>query len=73
VLKWPNERLRPPALANRCVLITGGSSGIGADVLVSNAGVGWYDPFASMTESEVDSLLDLNLRAAAHLVHAALS
>jgi short-subunit dehydrogenase len=124
--------LKPRALANRCVLITGGSSGIGAatarafaahgarlavagrdvaalrqvagetggvcipgdlrdpgcprrtveaaaralgalDVVVSNAGAGWYGPFASMTDAEIDSLLDVNLRAAAHLVHAALS
>ncbi|HEY3956512.1 MAG TPA: SDR family NAD(P)-dependent oxidoreductase [Streptosporangiaceae bacterium] len=124
--------LKPRALANRCVLITGGSSGIGAatarafaahgarlalagrdvaalqrvagdtggvcipgdlrdpgcprrtvetaaralgalDVLVSNAGAGWYGPFGSMTEAEIDSLLDVNLRAAAHLVHAALA
>lgn len=123
---------KPCALANRCVLITGGSSGIGAatahafaahgarlalagrnvaalqrvagdtggvcipgdlrepecprrtvdtaaralgalDVVVSNAGAGWYGPFASMTEAEIDSLLDVNLRAAAHLVHAALA
>lgn len=129
--KWPHDRPRRRALTNRCVLITGGSSGIGAatarsfaahgarlalagrdvaalqrvaddtggvcipgdlrdpgcprrtveaaaralgalDVLVSNAGAGWYGPFASMPEAEIDSLLDVNLRAAAHLVHAAL-
>jgi short-subunit dehydrogenase len=131
VQKWPHDRPARRALANRCVLITGGSSGIGAatarsfaahgarlalagrdvaalhrvagdtggvcipgdlrdpdcprrtvetaaralgalDVLVSNAGAGWYGPFTSMTDAEIDSLLDVNLRAAAHLVHAAL-
>jgi NAD(P)-dependent dehydrogenase (short-subunit alcohol dehydrogenase family) len=44
----------------------------GLDVLVSNAGAGWSGPFASMSESEIDSLLDLNLRAGAHLARAAL-
>ncbi|HEY5358895.1 MAG TPA: hypothetical protein VIJ82_14660 [Streptosporangiaceae bacterium] len=31
-------------------------------VVVSNAGVGWSGSFASMSEREIDSLLDLNLR-----------
>lgn len=44
----------------------------GLDVVVSNAGEGWAGPFAKMTEDDIDSLLDLNLRAAAHLAHAAL-
>jgi NAD(P)-dependent dehydrogenase (short-subunit alcohol dehydrogenase family) len=44
----------------------------GLDVVVSNAGVGWSGPFASMAETEIDTLLDVNLRAAAHLVRAAL-
>jgi short-subunit dehydrogenase len=44
----------------------------GLDLLVSNAGVGWTGPFAEMLTSDIDTLLDLNLRAAAHLVHAAL-
>ena len=39
----------------------------GLDVLVSNAGIGWAGPFASMSEPDIDSLLDVNLRAAAHL------
>jgi short-subunit dehydrogenase len=42
-------------------------------VAVSNAGVGWSGSFASMSEREIDSLLDLNLRAAAHLAGAALA
>ena len=44
----------------------------GLDVLVSNAGAGWSGPFTLMSESDIDSLLDLNLRAGAHLAHAAL-
>ncbi len=44
----------------------------GLDLLVSNAGVGWAGPFASMTEPDIDALLDTNLRAAAHLARAAI-
>lgn len=44
----------------------------GLDVVVSNAGAGWSGPFASMTDDEIDALLDVNLRAAAHLTRASL-
>jgi short-subunit dehydrogenase len=44
----------------------------GLDVVVSNAGVGWSGPFTSMTVEEIDSLLDVNLRAAAHVTLASL-
>jgi short-subunit dehydrogenase len=44
----------------------------GLDLLVSNAGIGWAGPFASMSESDIDALLDVNLRAAAHLARAAI-
>jgi short-subunit dehydrogenase len=44
----------------------------GLDVLVSNAGIGWAGPFASMSDSDIDALLDVNLRAAAHLARAAI-
>jgi short-subunit dehydrogenase len=44
----------------------------GLDILVSNAGVGWAGPFASMSESDIDRLIDVNLRAAAHLASAAI-
>ena len=44
----------------------------GLDVVVSNAGIGWAGPFAAMTEDEIDALLDVNLRAAAHLTRASL-
>lgn len=39
----------------------------GLDVVVSNAGVGWAGPFLSMTEDEIDTLIDVNVRAALHL------
>lgn len=45
----------------------------GLDVVVSNAGVGWYGQFATMTAQEIDDLLDVNLRASAHVAHAALT
>jgi NAD(P)-dependent dehydrogenase (short-subunit alcohol dehydrogenase family) len=44
----------------------------GLDLLVSNAGIGWAGPFASMTETDIDALLDVNLRAAALLALAAI-
>jgi NAD(P)-dependent dehydrogenase (short-subunit alcohol dehydrogenase family) len=44
----------------------------GLDLVVSNAGIGWAGPFVSMSESDIDSLLDVNLRAAAHLARAAI-
>jgi short-subunit dehydrogenase len=44
----------------------------GLDVLVSNAGIGSAGPFASMNESDIDALIDVNLRAAAHLARAAI-
>lgn len=44
----------------------------GLDVVVSNAGAGWYGQFAMMTGAEIDDLLDVNLRASAHVAHAAL-
>jgi short-subunit dehydrogenase len=44
----------------------------GLDVVVSNAGAGWSGQFAMMTGEEIDDLLDVNLRASAHVAHAAL-
>jgi len=44
----------------------------GLEIVVSNAGIGWAGSFTSMTETEIDSLLDVNLRAAAHLARAAI-
>jgi uncharacterized protein len=45
----------------------------GLDVVVSNAGEGWCGPFAAMTDEDIDSLLDLNLRASAQVARAALA
>ena len=63
--------LRDGGCPRRTVEIAASALG-GLDVVVSNAGVGWSGPFTSMTEGEVDSLLDINLRAAAHVTLAAL-
>ena len=43
----------------------------GLDVVISNAGAGWFGSFEQMPPSELDILLDLNLRAPMHLAHAA--
>ena len=43
----------------------------GLDVVISNAGAGWWGPFESMSPDELDWLLDINLRAPVHLAHAA--
>ena len=45
----------------------------GLDVVVSNAGVGWAGSFTEMTDEEMDELLDVNLRAPAHVARAALA
>ena len=63
--------LQEPGTARRTVDSAADAMG-GLDVVVSNAGVGWAGPFASMTGAEIDALLDVNLRAGAHLAHAAL-
>lgn len=44
----------------------------GLDGLVANAGAGWAGPFVSMTPADLDGVIDLDLRAAAHVVHRAL-
>jgi NAD(P)-dependent dehydrogenase (short-subunit alcohol dehydrogenase family) len=44
----------------------------GLDVLVSNAGIGWAGSFTTMTEADIDRLIDVNLRAATHLARAAI-
>jgi len=42
------------------------------DVLVNNAGIGWYKPFLEHTPQEHDQMIDLNFRAVVHLTHAVL-
>lgn len=43
----------------------------GLDVVVSCAGAGWLGPLSNMAPAEIDSLLDINLRAPLHLAQAA--
>jgi uncharacterized protein len=63
--------LREPGCPRRSVDVAVASLG-GLDLVVSNAGVGWAGPFAAMNASDIDELLDVNLRAAAHLARAAI-
>lgn len=44
----------------------------GLDILVCNAGTGWAGPISEITPAEIDAMVDLNLRAPLHLIHAAL-
>jgi NAD(P)-dependent dehydrogenase (short-subunit alcohol dehydrogenase family) len=44
----------------------------GLDVVVSNAGIGWAGPFTSMSEADIDEVLDVNLRTGAYLALAAI-
>jgi short-subunit dehydrogenase len=43
----------------------------GLDVVISNAGAGWLGSYESMTQVEVDTTVDLNLRAPMQLARAA--
>lgn len=43
----------------------------GLDIVVSNAGAGWSGPFGDMSPADIDQLIDINLRAPAHLLRAA--
>jgi NAD(P)-dependent dehydrogenase (short-subunit alcohol dehydrogenase family) len=63
--------LREPDCARRTVETAADALG-GLDLMVSNAGIGWAGPFASMSPADIDSLLDVNLRAGAHLARAAI-
>jgi NAD(P)-dependent dehydrogenase (short-subunit alcohol dehydrogenase family) len=63
--------LREPGCPQRIVAEAAAALG-GLDIVVSNAGAGWSGSFMTMTSEEIDDLLDVNLRAAAHVAHAAL-
>jgi NAD(P)-dependent dehydrogenase (short-subunit alcohol dehydrogenase family) len=63
--------LRDPGCPRRTICAASDELG-GLDLMVSNAGIGWAGSFSSMTEADIDALIDVNLRAAAHLVRAAL-
>jgi NAD(P)-dependent dehydrogenase (short-subunit alcohol dehydrogenase family) len=63
--------LREPGCPRRTIDLAVDALG-GLDLIVSNAGIGWAGTFASMTEADIDALLDVNLRAAAHLASAAI-
>jgi short-subunit dehydrogenase len=64
--------LREPGCPRRVVDAAALALG-GLEVVVSNAGVGWAGTFTEMTDEEMDELLDVNLRAPAHVAHAALA
>lgn len=64
--------LREPGCPRRVVDTAALALG-GLDVVVSNAGVGWAGPFSAMTDEEIDVILDVNLRATAHVARAALT
>jgi NAD(P)-dependent dehydrogenase (short-subunit alcohol dehydrogenase family) len=64
--------LREPGRPRRVVDAAAVALG-GLDVVVSNAGVGWAGSFTEMTDEQMDELLDVNLRAPAHVAHAALA
>jgi len=42
------------------------------DVLINNAGLGWYKPFTEWTREEIDTVLSVNLAGLIHLTHAVL-
>ena len=42
------------------------------NVLINNAGTGWFKPFMEHTSSEHDRMIDLNFRAVVHLTQAVL-
>jgi short-subunit dehydrogenase len=42
------------------------------DMLINNAGTGWYKPFLDHTAAEHDRIIDLNFRSVVHLTRAVL-
>ena len=69
---WFPGDLRDPGCPRRTIRAASDELG-GLDLMVSNAGIGWSGSFASMTDEEIDAVLDVNLRAAAHVARAALA
>jgi short-subunit dehydrogenase len=66
----PADLARPGAAV---AVVDAAMAGLGGlDVVVSNAGAGWAGPMVDMTADDIDTLIDLNLRAPAHLARAAL-
>jgi short-subunit dehydrogenase len=63
--------LARPGASLACVDAVSASMGA-IDVLVNNAGIGWWRPFLEHTAEEHDRIIDLNLRAVVHLTHAVL-
>ena len=63
--------LRQPGCARRTVEAAADALG-GLDLVIANAGIGWAGPFVTMSEADIDALLDVNLRAGAHIARAAI-
>lgn len=42
------------------------------DIVINNAGVGWYKPFAEQTIDEIDRTIDVNLKGTVYVCKAAL-
>jgi short-subunit dehydrogenase len=66
----PGDLTRPGTPATVVDTALAGLGGL--DVVVSNAGAGWAGPMVDMAPEDIDALIDLNLRAPAHLARAAL-
>src|SRR5256885_7214490 len=56
----------------RALVATAESHMGGVDVLINNAGVGWYKPFIEWSDGEIRDALALNLTAPMLLAHAVL-
>lgn len=60
-----------PGLAQQCARHVEDSMGA-PDVLINNAGIGWWRSFLEHSDEDHDRLIDLNFRAVVHLTHALL-
>jgi short-subunit dehydrogenase len=68
---WARADLRTTAECRALVAAAERDLG-GIDVLINNAGVGWYKPFVTWSEGEITDLLALNLAAPMLLAQAVL-